>query len=44
VMGLLGSNIAGNPWNIQLWQVFSLLGIFMLIMVWVFYRMGWLKI
>jgi Mg2+ and Co2+ transporter CorA len=43
VMGLLGSNIAGNPWNIQLWQVFSLLGIFMLVMGWVFYRMGWLK-
>jgi Mg2+ and Co2+ transporter CorA len=43
VMGMLGSNIAGNPWNIQLWQVFSLLGIFMLVMGWVFYRLGWLK-
>lgn len=43
VMGLLGSNIAGNPWNIQLWQVFGLLGMFMLVMGWIFYRMGWLK-
>jgi Mg2+ and Co2+ transporter CorA len=42
-MGLLGSNIVGNPWNIQLWQVFGLLGILMLVMGWVFYRLGWLK-
>jgi Mg2+ and Co2+ transporter CorA len=42
-MGLLGSNIAGNPWNIQLWQVLGLLGVLMMIMGWVFYRMGWLK-
>jgi magnesium transporter len=43
VMGLLGSNIVGNPWDIQLWQVFGLLGILMLTMGWIFYRMGWLK-
>jgi Mg2+ and Co2+ transporter CorA len=43
LMGLLGSNIAGNPWNIQLWQVLTILGILMLGMVWVFYRLGWLK-
>jgi Mg2+ and Co2+ transporter CorA len=42
-LGLLGSNILGNPWDIQLWQVFGLLGIFMVIMGWVFYRLGWLK-
>jgi Mg2+ and Co2+ transporter CorA len=43
VMGLLGSNIIGNPWDIQLWQVFTVLGILMLAMGWVFYRLGWLK-
>jgi Mg2+ and Co2+ transporter CorA len=43
LMGLLGSNIAGNPWDIQLWQVFSLLGVIMLFMGWIFYRLGWLK-
>jgi Mg2+ and Co2+ transporter CorA len=43
LMGLLGSNITGNPWDIQLWQVFSVLGIVMLIMGWIFYRLGWLK-
>jgi Mg2+ and Co2+ transporter CorA len=43
VMGLLGSNITGNPWDIQLWQVFSLLAIVMFIMAWIFYRLGWLK-
>jgi Mg2+ and Co2+ transporter CorA len=43
VMGLLGSNILGNPWDIQLWQVFAVLGILMLAMGWIFYRLGWLK-
>jgi Mg2+ and Co2+ transporter CorA len=43
VMGLLGSNILGNPWNIQLWQVFGILGSIMIILVWIFYRLGWLK-
>jgi Mg2+ and Co2+ transporter CorA len=43
VMGLLGSNIAGNPWNIELWQVFSILGGIMLVLGWIFYRIGWLK-
>jgi Mg2+ and Co2+ transporter CorA len=43
LMGLLGSNIVGNPWDIQLWQVFTLLGILMFAMGWVFYRLGWLK-
>jgi Mg2+ and Co2+ transporter CorA len=43
VMGLLGSNIMGNPWDIQLWQVFAVLGILMLAMGWIFYRLGWLK-
>lgn len=44
VMGLLGSNIMGNPWDIQLWQVFSVLGALMLAMGWIFYRLGWLKV
>jgi len=43
VMGLLGSNISGNPWDIQLWQVFGLLGMIILIMFWIFRRLGWLK-
>jgi Mg2+ and Co2+ transporter CorA len=43
VMGLLGSNILGSPWNIALWQVFCILGVLMVAMGWVFYRMGWLK-
>jgi Mg2+ and Co2+ transporter CorA len=43
IIGLLGSNIAGNPWNIQLWQVFGVLGTLMLVMGWIFYRLGWLK-
>jgi Mg2+ and Co2+ transporter CorA len=43
VMGLMGSNIVGNPWNIQLWQLFGVLGFLMLALGWVFYRLGWLK-
>jgi Mg2+ and Co2+ transporter CorA len=41
--GMLGSNIIGNPWNIELWQLFCLLGFSMLALGWVFYRLGWLK-
>jgi Mg2+ and Co2+ transporter CorA len=43
IIGVLGSNLVGNPWDIQLWQVFSILGGLMLIMGWIFYRLGWLK-
>lgn len=43
ILGLLGSNILGNPWDIQLWQVFALLGVVMATMIWIFFRMGWLK-
>jgi Mg2+ and Co2+ transporter CorA len=43
IMGLLGSNILGNPWNIHLWQVFSVLGVLMVALGWIFYRLGWLK-
>lgn len=43
VMGLLGSNITGNPWDIHLWQVFGILAVLMAFLFWVFYRMGWLK-
>ena len=43
IFGLLGSNIAGNPWDIQLWQVFLVLGILMSIMAVIFYKLGWLK-
>ena len=43
VAGLLGSNVIGNPWGIHLWGVFSIVGVIMLGMGWVFYRLGWLK-
>jgi Mg2+ and Co2+ transporter CorA len=43
VMGILGSNIVGNPWDIQLWQVFSIIGVLVLAMGWIFWRLGWLK-
>lgn len=43
MMGLLGSNIAGNPWDIQLWHVFVIVGIVMAALGWVFWRLGWLK-
>ncbi len=43
LMGLLGSNIVGNPWNIQLWQVFGIAAVVMLALGWVFWRLGWLK-
>ena len=43
VGGLLGSNIVGNPWDIQLWQLFIGLAVVMLSGLWVFYRLGWLK-
>jgi Mg2+ and Co2+ transporter CorA len=43
IFGLLGSNIVGNPWGIELWQVFTVLGVLMLTMSWIFYRMGWFK-
>jgi len=43
VGGLLGSNLIGNPWGVHLWEVFSVVGVIMLGMGWVFYRLGWLK-
>ncbi len=43
VGGLLGSNIIGNPWGVHLWEVFSVVGMIMLGMGWIFYRLGWLK-
>jgi Mg2+ and Co2+ transporter CorA len=41
--GLFGSNIVGNPWDIELWQLFAVIGFLMLAMGWIFYRLGWLK-
>jgi Mg2+ and Co2+ transporter CorA len=43
VGGLLGSNLIGNPWGIHLWEVFLVVGVIMVGMGWVFYRLGWLK-
>jgi Mg2+ and Co2+ transporter CorA len=44
VGGLFGSNIMGNPWSIELWQLFGGIGILALILGWIFYRLGWLKV
>ncbi len=41
--GLFGSNLVGNPWDIELWQLFVGLAVAMVCMGWVFYRLGWLK-
>jgi Mg2+ and Co2+ transporter CorA len=41
--GLFGSNLVGNPWDIELWQLFAGLAIAMIGLGWVFYRLGWLK-
>lgn len=43
ILGGLGTNVTGNPWGIRLWQEFGLVGLLMLIMGWIFYRLGWLK-
>jgi Mg2+ and Co2+ transporter CorA len=43
IFGLLGSNIAGNPWNIELWQVFLTLGGLMFVFGFIFYKLGWFK-
>lgn len=43
MLGLFGSNLIGNPWDIELWQLFVGLVVAMLGMVWVFHRFGWLK-
>lgn len=40
---LLGSNVIGSPWGWHLWEVFAVVGVIMLAMAWVSYRMGWLK-
>lgn len=43
ILGALGTNLIDNPWDLQLWQVLTGVGVAMLAMGWVFYRMGWLK-
>ncbi len=43
ILGALGTNVAGNPWNIQLWQVFTVPLILMLALGWIFHRLGWTK-
>jgi Mg2+ and Co2+ transporter CorA len=43
ILGALGTNVAGNPWSIHLWQVFTIPTILMLALGWVFYRLGWTK-
>jgi Mg2+ and Co2+ transporter CorA len=41
--GLFGSNLVGNPWDIELWQLFIGIAVAMGAMAWVFFRLGWLK-
>jgi Mg2+ and Co2+ transporter CorA len=43
VGGMFGSNLIGNPWNIELWQLFCGLFVLMLAGLWIFLRLGWLK-
>jgi Mg2+ and Co2+ transporter CorA len=43
ILGALGSNLTGSPWDVSLWQVFIIVGITMSLLGWVFYRLGWLK-
>ncbi len=43
ILGALGTNLIGNPWDLQLWQVLTGTGVVMLAMGWVFYRLGWFK-
>jgi Mg2+ and Co2+ transporter CorA len=43
VFGLLGSNIVGNPWDVQLWQLFAVLVLFMFAAGIIFYKLGWFK-
>ena len=43
IFGALGTNVSGNPWGIQLWQVFTIPLLLMLVLGWIFYRLGWLK-
>lgn len=43
LLNRLCNKVIGNLWNIELWQLFCLLGFSMLALGWVFYRLGWLK-
>jgi Mg2+ and Co2+ transporter CorA len=43
ILGALGSNLLGSPWDVSLWQVFIIVGITMSLLGWIFYRLGWLK-
>jgi Mg2+ and Co2+ transporter CorA len=43
ILGALGTNVSGNPWGIQLWQVFTVPLLLMLVLGWIFHRLGWLK-
>ncbi len=43
VGGILGTNIIGNPWEITLAQLMTLVAILMLSTGWTYYKLGWLK-
>jgi len=43
VGGLLGMNLIGANWPMELWHVIAFVIIVMLGLGWIFYRLGWLK-
>jgi hypothetical protein len=43
VGGLLGTNIIGNPWDITLAHLVTLVVLSMLATGWVYYKLGWLR-
>lgn len=43
VGGLLGMNIIGSPWVVSLAEVVTVVGVIMLVIGWVFFRVGWLR-
>ncbi len=43
VTGLLGENLAGNPWSIHLWQVIAMTSSGMACVGYIFFKLGWLK-
>lgn len=43
VGGLLGMNIVGNPWDISLAEVVTIVAVIMLFTAWIYFQMGWLR-
>ncbi len=43
VGGLLGMNLAGNPWPATLVQMVTVVSLVMILTAWVYFNLGWLK-